>query len=211
MLQKLSAFDKVGPADLNKVVEYVNRITDLKVSPPLEVGHVGGGTQLRVIERGFQAAVTSVTDLNRSSSSSSHSAVSSSSSSGRPPITGPHHRWLYSVQEVMKLPNGLWQYLPNGRVITGGLHAWEWNDRQVDVGTIVYVEQFDVDDWRFFAGGGDVVSSSSSQYPDCIKIITDVSCNSDGGLNITYGYLYGTFAILDTPCSSSSSSSSGSV
>lgn len=169
MFQKLSAFQTVTPAEYNRLVEYVNTITDIRTSPPLEVSHFGGGTQLRVIQTGFQAAVTGVVDLDASPPSSSSSE--------------PSNRFKYTVQEVIQLPNGKWEYLENGRLLTGGIGVWEWNDRRVDVGTVVSVEQWDVYDWRFNAGGGEEEGSSSSSSGSSGSSSSSSSSNSSKSSN----------------------------
>jgi hypothetical protein len=156
MLQRLPSFAKVSPGDLNRVIDHVNRVTDIKASPPLEVTHVGGGTQLRYAAGGFIAAVTARLRTGASSGSSGGSGTSGT--------TGPSNRYRYEVQEVIQLPGGRWEYLDNGRLLAGGIAVWEWNDSKVDVGTVVYVEPFGTDDWRFqnCCGQQEDESSSSS-------------------------------------------------
>jgi hypothetical protein len=120
VLQKLSANQPVTAAQFNRLVDAINRLLGMKVTPPLELGRAAGGFQLRMTDAGFMARVTAVTD----------------SSGGR-------HE--YEVAEVQPEPNGEWAEKPGGRTLTG---VTEWNDNLLAVGTVVRVEPFDNADWR---------------------------------------------------------------
>ncbi len=125
MIPHVSDFKKIVARDLNKVIDAVNRGTDITCVPPLEVAHAAGRTQIRYTAQGFPGAITAVSDT-----------------------SGGQH--IYIVQELIKVPGGQWELNPDGRQVT----AYEANDSDVGVDTVVWVEPYLDDDWRFFSSGG---------------------------------------------------------
>ena len=199
VIDKLSVFKTVNAADINKIIDEVNRFNNIAVSPPLEVSRSFGGLQIRYTELGFTAAIVGSSN----SSVSSHSSVSSASSSSSVSSVSTH---VYTAVEVCPNPSvpGDWIFLPGGRELENCVY--EWNHQSVPSGTIVWVEPFGHLDWRFeyasFNNNSTTTSSISSLTTITKAVVVDVVMSG-----CVISPVYENICVVVCPSSSSSSSS----